>query len=70
MAGAIMDKVWGLFGMEQPEQQETEDEDVYEYDDKAYDYDNNAEEEDKKFFGKKGKVFKLHLFKLSSYFSG
>ena len=56
MAGAIMDKVWGLFGMEQPEQQETEDEDVYEYDDKAYDYDNNAEEEDKKFFGKKGKV--------------
>ena len=57
MAGAIMDKVWGLFGMEQPEQQETEDEDVYEYDDKAYDYDNNnVEEEDKKFFGKKGKV--------------
>ena len=48
MAGAIMDKVWGLFGMEQPEQQETEDEDVYEYDDKAYDYDNNVEEEDKK----------------------
>ena len=53
MAGAIMDKVWGLFGMDQGETDEIEDEDVYEYDDRA-EYDN--EEEDKKFFGKKGKV--------------
>lgn len=53
MAGAIMDKVWGLFGMDQGETEEIEDEDVYEYDDRA-EYDN--EEEDKKFFGKKGKV--------------
>ena len=53
MAGAIMDKVWGLFGMDQGETEEIEDEDVHEYDDRA-EYDN--EEEDKKFFGKKGKV--------------
>ena len=52
MAGAIMDKVWGLFGMEQPETEENEDEDVYEYEDRG-DYDN---EEERKFFGKKGKV--------------
>ena len=34
MAGAIMDKVWGLFGMDQGETEEVEDEDVYEYEDK------------------------------------
>ena len=54
MAGAIMDKVWGLFGMDQGETEEVEDEDIYEYDDKS-EYDNN-EEEDRKIFGKKGKV--------------
>ena len=53
MAGAIMDKVWGLFGMDQAEAEELDDEDVYEYEDKG-DYD--TEEEERKFFGKKGKV--------------
>lgn len=55
MAGAIMDKVWGLFGMDQGETEEIEDEDIYEYDDKS-EYDNNEEEEDRRIFGKKGKV--------------
>lgn len=53
MAGAIMDKVWGLFGMDQGEAEEIDDEDVYEYDDRV-EYD--AEDEERKFFGKKGKV--------------
>ena len=56
MAGAIMDKVWGLFGgVDQGETEDYDDEDVYEYEDKASNYDN--EDEDRKFFGnKKGKV--------------
>ena len=57
MAGAIMDKVWGLFGGVEPEDtDEYDDEDVYEYEDKG-NYDN--EEEERKFFGKKGKVVPL-----------
>ena len=53
MAGAIMDKVWGLFGgVDQGETEEYDDDDVYEYDDKSSNYEN--EEEDRKFFGKKG----------------
>ena len=44
MAGALMDKVWGLFGMDNAEPDEYEDEDIY-------DYDNGEEvEEDKKIF--------------------
>lgn len=56
MAGAIMDKVWGLFGgVDQGETEEYDDEDVYEYEDKTSNYEN--EDEDKKFFGnRKGKV--------------
>ena len=59
MAGAIMDKVWGLFGgVDQRETDEYDDEDdAYEYEDKS-NYDD--EEEDKKFFGKKGKVVPLN----------
>ena len=53
MAGAIMDKVWGLFGMEQPEPEEVEDEEALDYDDKG-EYVN--EEEEKRFFGRRGKV--------------
>ncbi len=45
MAGALMDKVWSLFGMDTQEDEEY-DEDIYEYED---------EEEDKKIFGKKNK---------------
>ena len=47
MAGALMDKVWGLFGMDNAEPDEYEDEDIY-------DYDNGEEvEEDKKIFNNK-----------------
>ena len=60
MAGAIMDKVWGLFGgVDQGETEEYEDDDVYEYEDKSSNYEN--EEEDRKFFGgKKGKIVPLN----------
>ena len=60
MAGAIMDKVWGLFGgVDQGETEEYDDDDVYEYEDKASNYDN--EDEERKFFGsKKGKVVPLN----------
>ena len=53
MAGAIMDKVWGLFGgVDQGEEAEGyEDDDVYGYEDKGTNYD---EEEEKGFFGKRG----------------
>ena len=56
MAGAIMDKVWGLFGVDQNEADEQEYEDIYEYDERE---DNENEEEDRKFFGKKGKVIPM-----------
>ena len=56
MAGAIMDKVWGLFGVDQNEAEEQDDEDIYEYDERE---DNENEEEDRKFFGKKGKVIPM-----------
>lgn len=56
MAGAIMDKVWGLFGVDQNEAEEQEDEDIYEYDERE---ENENEEEDRKFFGKKGKVIPM-----------
>ena len=46
MSGALMDKVWGLFGMDSAEPEEYEDEDIY-------DYENDDEEEDKKIFGKR-----------------
>ena len=48
MAGALMNKVFDLFGMDQAEQEDYEDEDVY-------DYENEDEEEveDKKLFGRK-----------------
>ena len=58
MAGAIMDKIWGAIGMNnhQAEQEDIEDED-YDLDS----YDNNYEEDDdeKRFFGRKGKVVPL-----------
>ena len=56
MAGAIMDKVWGLFG---GVDQEVEDdyEDEYENYDERGNYD---VEEDRGFFGKRGKVVPLN----------
>lgn len=51
MAGAIMDKVWGLFGGVDQGAEEDYEEEAYEYDENG-----NYEEEDKGFFGRKGKV--------------
>ena len=50
MAGALMNKVWGLFGMDQEDPEELEEENTYEYEEEE-DY-----EEDKKLFGRKNKV--------------
>lgn len=48
MSGALMNKVWDLFGMDSAEPEEYEDENIY-------DYENNEEEEieDKKLFGRR-----------------
>ena len=48
MSGALMNKVWDLFGMDSAEPEEYEDENIY-------DYGNNEEEEEdnKKLFGRK-----------------
>ncbi|MBP3801672.1 MAG: cell division protein SepF [Clostridia bacterium] len=50
MAGALMSKVWDLFGMDSAEPEEIDEENVYDYDEEE-DY-----EEDKKLFGRKNKV--------------
>lgn len=56
MAGAIMDKVWGLFGgVEQEVDEDYENDDVYEYEERG-----NYEEEERGFFGRKGKVVPLN----------
>lgn len=50
MAGALMNKVWNLFGMDSAEPEEYEEEE-------GYDYEEEEElEEDKKLFGRKNKV--------------
>ena len=55
MSGAIMDKVWGLFGMDSSEPEEDyEDDNVYELDEEE-----NEEVEDRKIFGKKNKIFAM-----------
>ena len=47
MSGALMNKVWDLFGMDSAEPEEYDDENIY-------DYDNEEDEvEDKKIFGRK-----------------
>ena len=57
MAGAIMDKVWGLFGGVDPEiEDEFDNEESYEYDERG----NYDAEEEKGFFGRKGKVVPLN----------
>jgi len=54
MAGAIMDKVWGLFGgVDQEVEDDFENEE-------SYDYEENSYEEDKGFFGRRGKVVPLN----------
>ena len=55
MSGALMNKVWDLFGMDSADNEEYEEENVY-------DYDNTEEEEveDKKLFGRnKNKVVSM-----------
>lgn len=58
MAGAIMDKVWGLFGgIDQGADEDIDNEDGYDYDER----DNyEDEEEERKFFGRKGKIVPLN----------
>ena len=57
MAGAIMDKVWGLFGGVDQQDDEFDNEDAYDYDDGG---NYETDEEERKFFGKKGKVVPLN----------
>ena len=49
MSGALMNKVWDLFGMDSAEPEEYDDENVYDYEDEE------DEIEDKKIFGRKNK---------------
>lgn len=58
MAGAIMDKVWGLFGgVGQETDEDYENDDNYEYDERE-NYEENDDE--RKFFGRRGKVVPLN----------
>lgn len=50
MSGALMNKVWDLFGMDSQEEEEYDEENVYDYEDEE------EEVEDKKLFGRKNKV--------------
>ena len=54
MSGALMNKVWDLFGMDSAEPEEYEEENVYDYDDEE---ENTTE--DRKLFGKKNKVVSM-----------
>ena len=55
MAGAIMDKVWGLFGgVDQGVEEEYDEEESFEYEE------NGNYEEERGFFGRKGKVVPLN----------
>lgn len=54
MSGAIMDKVWGLFGMEPAEAEDEELDNVYDLGEEEYE-----EEEDRKLFGKKSKILAM-----------
>ena len=53
MSGALMNKVWDLFGMDSAEPEEYEDENIYDYEDEE------EEIEDKKLFGRKNKVVSM-----------
>ena len=48
MSGALMNKVWNLFGMDPVEGEEYDEEDIYDYENEDYD-----EIEDRKLFGKR-----------------
>lgn len=53
MSGALMNKVWDLFGMDSAEPEEYEEDDVYDYEEEE------EEVEDKKLFGRKNKVVNM-----------
>ncbi|MCF0124730.1 MAG: cell division protein SepF [Clostridia bacterium] len=53
MSGALMNKVWDLFGMDSAEPEEYDEENIYEYED------DDVEVEDKKIFGRKNKVVNM-----------
>ena len=55
MSGALMNKVWDLFGMDSAEPEEYEEENVYEYEDEG----EIEEVEDKGFFGRRSKVVSM-----------
>lgn len=55
MSGALMNKVWDLFGMDTAEPDEYDDENIYDYEDDEEEMDT----EDRKFFGKKNKVVSM-----------
>ncbi len=54
MSGALMNKVWNMFGMDTAEQEEYDDEDIYDYEDEE-----EMDTEDRRFFGKKNKVVSM-----------
>ena len=55
MSGALMNKVWDLFGMDSAEPEEYDEENVYEYDDEE----EIEEVEDRKLFGRRNKVVSM-----------
>ena len=56
MAGAIMDKVWGLFGgVDQEEDEEFDNDEAFDLEERGYE-----DEEERKFFGRKGKIVPLN----------
>ena len=54
MSGALMNKVWDLFGMDSQEEEEYEDENVYDYEDEEEEV-----VEDRRLFGRKNKVVSM-----------
>ena len=54
MSGALMNKVWDLFGMDSAEAEEYEDENIYDYENE-----DETEVEDKKIFGRKNNNNKI-----------
>lgn len=55
MSGALMNKVWDLFGMDSAEPEEYDEENVYDY----IEEEEEEEVEDRKLFGRKNKVVSM-----------
>ena len=53
MSGALMNKVWDLFGMDSAEPEEYDEDNVYDYDEEY------EEDDDRKLFGRKNKVVNM-----------